>query len=147
KGDGVTDDLVPISEAIVAAEASGGIVYFPPGTYLITEELIVSSANVILRGMSRTLSAIECTGTEAGVKIAAADCSVSALKVSCSGTHAIFLTAAAARATVVDSWMSGNANGAFSSADDVVFERNVASECGSGITAEAGININAGQRV
>ena len=38
-GDGVTDDASAIQSAIEAAEADGGIVFFPPGTYLIQTTL------------------------------------------------------------------------------------------------------------
>ena len=35
-GDGVTDNLVAIQAAHDALPATGGTIYFPPGTYLIT---------------------------------------------------------------------------------------------------------------
>src|SRR5262245_51090855 len=34
-GDGVADDSEAIADALAAAPASGGIVYFPPGRYLV----------------------------------------------------------------------------------------------------------------
>lgn len=35
KGDGSTDDASKIADAITAASTNGGIVYFPPGTYVV----------------------------------------------------------------------------------------------------------------
>ena len=49
-GDGETDDKAAIQSAIDAAEVNGGIVFFPPGTYLITDELDIDSSNVSLVG-------------------------------------------------------------------------------------------------
>jgi len=50
-GDGVTDDTTGIQAAIDAAAASGGLVLFPSGTYIISSALtITSDSNVILRG-------------------------------------------------------------------------------------------------
>jgi len=39
KGDGVTDDTAAIQSALTAAAASKGIVFFPPGTYLVSATL------------------------------------------------------------------------------------------------------------
>lgn len=43
KGDGTTDDTAKIADAITAASTSGGIVYFPPGTYLVGSALTFPS--------------------------------------------------------------------------------------------------------
>lgn len=43
KGDGVTDDSAAILAANAAATAKGGIVFYPPGTYVKTQPVSVSS--------------------------------------------------------------------------------------------------------
>ena len=43
KGDGSTDDTVAIQAAITAVSATGGIVFFPPGTYIVSNALTVNS--------------------------------------------------------------------------------------------------------
>lgn len=49
KGDGTTDDTTSIQNAINAAHASlGGVVYFPPGTYI--SKLLTLPSNIILEG-------------------------------------------------------------------------------------------------
>lgn len=48
-GDGVTDDTTAIATAISDAGAVGGIVFFPPGTYVV-ESLNVAGANITLMG-------------------------------------------------------------------------------------------------
>lgn len=49
KGDGSTDDSTAIAAAITAAKSAGGVVYFPPGTYIIGTTLTLQS-KVHLRG-------------------------------------------------------------------------------------------------
>lgn len=50
-GDGVTDDTTAIQSAINdCAAAGGGVVYFPPGTYAVTQLTINAQDNVQLQG-------------------------------------------------------------------------------------------------
>jgi len=53
-GDGATDDTTAIQAAIDDADGSGGgnggVVYLPPGDYLVTSELTVSEENIIITG-------------------------------------------------------------------------------------------------
>lgn len=59
KGDGITDDTSAIQSTINAANtASGGTVYFPKGTFLVSATLIVYS-NINLLGQSRWNSIIQ----------------------------------------------------------------------------------------
>lgn len=64
-GDGVTDDTTAILAAIDSA-TSGGIVFFPPGTYQVTT-LSMSPASVTLMGCGPTSSIIR--GTDANVSL------------------------------------------------------------------------------
>lgn len=51
RGDGITDDTAAIQAAIDATESSsGGTVFFPPGTYLLSTTLVVNRKNVTLLG-------------------------------------------------------------------------------------------------
>lgn len=56
-GNGTTDDTSAISLAIAAAKSSsGGVVYFPPGTYLTTGISATSVDNLVLEGAGATIS-------------------------------------------------------------------------------------------
>lgn len=52
EGDGATNDTVAITNAIAAAESNGGIVVFPPGTYLISN-VAVNAPGVALLGFGQ----------------------------------------------------------------------------------------------
>jgi nitrous oxidase accessory protein NosD len=62
-GDGVTNDTVAIQNAIDSLAATGGVVYFPPGTYRIARNIgtndrwgvKVTSSNITLKGEQATL--------------------------------------------------------------------------------------------
>ncbi len=56
KGDGITDDTAAINSAITAA-ASGGIIFFPFGTYIISSSLIIDNDNIALVGQGQRGSA------------------------------------------------------------------------------------------
>src|SRR5690349_17418495 len=43
KCDGVTDDAAAIAAAIAAVPGQGGIVYFPPGVYLLNSSIVVNA--------------------------------------------------------------------------------------------------------
>ena len=47
KGNGTTDDATAIQSAIDSIKTTGGIIYFPSGTYLITEALIFYSKQTL----------------------------------------------------------------------------------------------------
>lgn len=49
-GNGVTDDTVAVNLALAAANVSGGAVYFPAGTYIITSTLAATTQNVRFTG-------------------------------------------------------------------------------------------------
>lgn len=66
KGDNATNDGTALAAAITAcSSAGGGVVVLPPGTYIITAEIVVPS-NVELRGSGRDVTAIKRTGATAG---------------------------------------------------------------------------------
>lgn len=53
KGDNSTDDTAAIQSAInVAQAASGGMVYFPQGNYIVSNELLITGNSVILEGQA-----------------------------------------------------------------------------------------------
>jgi len=64
-GDGATNDSSAIQDAINAAQAVGGLVYFPPGTYLISSTLQIT-AGVALAGTG-SQSVIKGSGTFANL--------------------------------------------------------------------------------
>jgi hypothetical protein len=66
KGDGVTDDTDAIIAALTAASFSGGIVFFPAGTYKVTRTITVpavASGGPILKGVGPDNTNIYYTGS------------------------------------------------------------------------------------
>lgn len=59
-GNGVTDDLAAIHAAIAAADtAGGGTVYFPSGTYLVSNTVDFDATDVNLSGYNATNATIK----------------------------------------------------------------------------------------
>src|SRR5690348_8476478 len=54
-GDGVTDDTSAITQAVAAAAATKGIVYFPPGDYKHST-FTISNDRVVLEGAGKNVS-------------------------------------------------------------------------------------------
>lgn len=62
KGDGLAVDTTAVQAAINRAGfLGGGVVYFPPGTYLVDQMLSVGSAAVVLRGTGQSSSIVKMT--------------------------------------------------------------------------------------
>jgi len=60
-GDGFIDDTEAIKKAI--ASITGGILFFPAGTYLVTKTLVIDDKQIILAGEGRNASIIRYEGT------------------------------------------------------------------------------------
>lgn len=62
-GNGTTDDTTAIQAAITACMATGGTVYLPTGTYLVSSTLTVSTSGVYMQGDGLWATFINFTGT------------------------------------------------------------------------------------
>jgi hypothetical protein len=63
KGDGSTDDTTAISNAISAANtAGGGIVYFPPGTYITGQQTLYSNVYLVGAGVGASILKLKNSG-------------------------------------------------------------------------------------
>ena len=69
-GDGTTDDIDAIDDAITAATAiGGGVVYFPSGSYKVTS-VITLADNIVLKGASReNTTIIFATASQTGISL------------------------------------------------------------------------------
>lgn len=111
-GDGVTDDTAAIQAAIDKAELTGGIVFFPRGTYLTSAELVVDKPGVSLRGegTGTTWDGLENASSRilgshasgAVLRIKWEDCSVEDLVIDANSTRK-----AAARNTTASGYNAG----------------------------------------
>lgn len=59
-GDGMTDDTAAIQAAINAASVAGAVVFFPPGSYRVTDTLNITSSGVTLEGAGPHASQLYC---------------------------------------------------------------------------------------
>ncbi len=70
KGNGTADDTAAIQAAVTASDnASGGVVYFPPGTYKITSAIKSVSINTSFEGAGKGISTIVNAGAGDGIFI------------------------------------------------------------------------------
>jgi hypothetical protein len=70
-GDGATDDRAAIQAAIDAAQAaSGGTIYFPPGNYRVTAQVLISKPTISLVGAGARASKITSASTADAIRIA-----------------------------------------------------------------------------
>lgn len=130
-GNGTTDDTTAIQAALTAA-ASGGVVYFPPGTYLISTALAPSSGTR-LTGAGALCTTIESTASsiftlQPGTHLDRVEIDHLALTVT---GHDLFSGANIARSTVHDCILTQNSAGfsiwnavSASLMEECVFERN-----------------------
>jgi hypothetical protein len=64
EGDGVTDDTAAVTGAIAdVVAAGGGIVFFPPGTYVLDDMVLVSAASITFMGCGPSSSILQSSGT------------------------------------------------------------------------------------
>lgn len=91
-GDGVTDDTAAIQAAIDALPTNGRELYFPAGTYLISESLILSERQTILVGESIHNTVIKADTTDqACIEFRAGDCGTKKLSIRPKGSAGIGL--------------------------------------------------------
>lgn len=73
-GNGTTDDTAAIQAAITEADSkSGGVVYFPPGTYSVTTNTIAIKSDIVYRGAGRGISIIKSKAGQADLNIFTAE--------------------------------------------------------------------------
>lgn len=54
KGDGTTDDTSAISAALSAISSTGGVLFFPPGTYLTGNQTLLPNVHIVGAGLGNT---------------------------------------------------------------------------------------------
>lgn len=58
KGDGRTDDTAAIQRAINAAGMKRGAAYMPPGVYVVSRKLMITTSRTVLRGAGQNKTTI-----------------------------------------------------------------------------------------
>jgi len=82
--DGSTDDLTAVNAAIAAANlAGGGVVFFPTGTTVCSDQLTALSGNsVTLKGTGRYSSVLKYTGTDSPfIQLTSGACGIEDLRI------------------------------------------------------------------
>lgn len=77
-GDGTTNDTAAVQAAVTAA--AGGVVVFPPGTYLIPTTVTVALANTTIQGMPGAILNGNGTGSTAILELQGSNCTVTGLR-------------------------------------------------------------------
>ncbi|KKM73818.1 hypothetical protein LCGC14_1406640, partial [marine sediment metagenome] len=85
-GDNSNDDTAEIQAAIDAAEAVGGEVKIPAGTYKITDQLLVDSVNVKITGVGQGTIIKQYTNNKHGIKVTAANVTLADFRIEGTGT-------------------------------------------------------------
>lgn len=62
-GDGTTNDASAISSAYTAAKAANGVLYFPPGTYIVNSPLTINGSGLTILGAGRGQSTLKAGAT------------------------------------------------------------------------------------
>jgi hypothetical protein len=85
KGDGVTDDLNAINNAIADAQTNHKVLFFPGGTYLHSGIILFNGVVVLGSGASSVLYATNSTGANAAVILAGTNVSIQNIVISTAG--------------------------------------------------------------
>ncbi|GAX80183.1 hypothetical protein CEUSTIGMA_g7621.t1 [Chlamydomonas eustigma] len=56
QGNNISDDTFAFINAIASLSGSGGVVYIPPGTYQLSQQLYVKQSNIVLRGAGQGIT-------------------------------------------------------------------------------------------
>ncbi|GAX86598.1 hypothetical protein CEUSTIGMA_g14006.t1 [Chlamydomonas eustigma] len=56
QGNNISDDTFAFINAIASLSGSGGVVYIPPGTYQLSQQLYVKQSNTVLRGAGQGIT-------------------------------------------------------------------------------------------
>lgn len=66
-GDGITDDTEAINDAFASLSTTGGTVYFPAGTYLVSDSLSLAKAGTSVVGAGRGVTTINFTASSKSI--------------------------------------------------------------------------------
>ncbi len=126
-GDGSTDDTTAIRLAITAARAVDGIVYFPPGTYIIDDTTTSSHAGLLIGANSQSIHLLG-AGTQSTV-----------LKLKDNS-----IAAAALRPAVEISTTDGSVLSA--SIQDLTIDANATNNTGAGVSPGLQLHVESGTK-